>query len=508
MGAINNTVSGNLASFKTASIEPINSIKLHFSPIQSGTGEPSPDNIRTISGRTSLTMTVCGTNILECTTFANNSASAAITYTGTRNSDGQITEVAVAGTATANNNFRNLNYVVDAGNLWPPDGAYATYGYSTQALIVAATGAGSIKDAEGIYPSNNTVGKWKHYNLIYDPSYQTTWLRIQVMPYNCKGVTINTVVKPLMCVEEDAGCEFEPFQGEKYISDFGSTYYGGYLDLISGELVKEWDTYTFNGSDAVARSGSIITINGNTMYQFYTPTALDYQSSNTQSVLFNYLPTVSILDMSGTCGSVNVSNRAILVHIEGLTTEQEYLNYFAAHPLQVVYPLATSTTAQLTPQPLNTRLGRNNIWSDARETVEVTYELYESIEMQMLREMMMAFDLDGGGHMKLIHSHTITQNYTTTLSPLYTAEIQPYITYGDYHKVCFVEFANNTSTASSPIRFLFFSLAIDITQVTSSTKTGGMIRGDYANVRDLALSNDARCNAGTVINIYELTFNS
>lgn len=109
--------------------------------------------------------------------------------------------------------------------------------------------------------------------------------------------------------------------------------------------------------------------------------------------------------------------------------------------------------------------------------------------------------------LKLIHSHTISKDYTTTLAPLYTDEIKPYITYGDYHKLCIVVFRNNTSTLSNPINVLFFSLGIDIEAVDGDTRNGGIIRQNYNNIRRIVTSYDARCSAGTQIYIYEYTIN-
>lgn len=115
--------------------------------------------------------------------------------------------------------------------------------------------------------------------------------------------------------------------------------------------------------------------------------------------------------------------------------------------------------------------------------------------------LMMAF---GGKDMRLINQHTITQDYTTTLSPLYTAEIAPFITFGDYHKLCVVLFENNTTTLSNAINCVYFSLGIEPDSMTTNTRNGGMIRGNYMNIRNLITSNDARCSAGTIIKIYEI----
>ena len=48
------TTSGTIATFKTPSSKPIQSLKVYFGPIQSGSGDPSPNNVRTISGKTSI----------------------------------------------------------------------------------------------------------------------------------------------------------------------------------------------------------------------------------------------------------------------------------------------------------------------------------------------------------------------------------------------------------------------------------------------------------------------
>lgn len=55
MGNLTHTVSGDIASFRSAARVPIESLKCHFLPIQEGTGNPSPDNVRPISGWNQIT---------------------------------------------------------------------------------------------------------------------------------------------------------------------------------------------------------------------------------------------------------------------------------------------------------------------------------------------------------------------------------------------------------------------------------------------------------------------
>lgn len=60
------TVTGNPITFDAyLGVEVAKSCEVTFSPIQSGSGEPSPSNVRPISGRDSLSLTRTGKNVLE-----------------------------------------------------------------------------------------------------------------------------------------------------------------------------------------------------------------------------------------------------------------------------------------------------------------------------------------------------------------------------------------------------------------------------------------------------------
>lgn len=81
------TESGPIVSFDTKlhSSRPIEALIVDIDPIQSGTGEPSPTNIRPISGRNSVSVNVSPTTDTEDGTIYNISLSSANTvYGGTR----------------------------------------------------------------------------------------------------------------------------------------------------------------------------------------------------------------------------------------------------------------------------------------------------------------------------------------------------------------------------------------------------------------------------------------
>lgn len=52
-----NAIGNPIAGFKSE-FAPIKSCVVHFTPVQAGSGDPSPDNVRMISGWTGINITV------------------------------------------------------------------------------------------------------------------------------------------------------------------------------------------------------------------------------------------------------------------------------------------------------------------------------------------------------------------------------------------------------------------------------------------------------------------
>lgn len=100
------TVTGNPVSFKTNIAKPLNQMLIPFSPVQSGTGDPSPENIRPITGWTGVNVTRAGANLLENT--ATSSTVNGTTFTV--NADKTVT---VSDTPTA-----NAGKVIHSGLFW------------------------------------------------------------------------------------------------------------------------------------------------------------------------------------------------------------------------------------------------------------------------------------------------------------------------------------------------------------------------------------------------------
>lgn len=72
MGRLTHTVSGSIATVRSPAVAPIESLKVHFSPIQEGSGDPSPSNVRPITGWTGVTGYKAGKNLLPITNYKTN----------------------------------------------------------------------------------------------------------------------------------------------------------------------------------------------------------------------------------------------------------------------------------------------------------------------------------------------------------------------------------------------------------------------------------------------------
>ena len=64
------SASGAVATFSDGADLPLESLLVNIEPVQSGTGDPSPDNVRPISGWNGVKVTRCGNNLFDKSVFA------------------------------------------------------------------------------------------------------------------------------------------------------------------------------------------------------------------------------------------------------------------------------------------------------------------------------------------------------------------------------------------------------------------------------------------------------
>lgn len=181
-------------------------LKIGFSPKQGGTGDPSPDNVRPITGRDSVQVTRCGNNLLnpENVKAISGYYGLTVTYEG-----GNIFHIVGK---PDNPDNGNLSFVV-AETL--------DYSLSGKGLVIAAfslSGNLTVVNAYGLRTS--------------------TEKSIAITAYLDNAVTYDARIQLAIGVENLT--TYEPYQGSTTTLTLPETIYGGEVDAVTGVGSKEW----------------------------------------------------------------------------------------------------------------------------------------------------------------------------------------------------------------------------------------------------------------------------
>ena len=227
--AIWEDASGSIVHFEDGADDmPLRECVVQIEPVQSGSGDPSPDNIRPISGWTAAKVTRTGRNLVE--TVPVDRTGAGITFTtnedGTVRAVGTSTATAWWKGATTRANWRFLKagtYILTGGKS------------STKMLYIV----GQMIDGTPI--NNKTIGN------VYDIGSGLTftlpkdsWLNYQIQISS--GQTVDEIYYPMIRLASSTATAYEPYHGETYDIEFPSeagTVYGGTLDVTNGVLTVD-----------------------------------------------------------------------------------------------------------------------------------------------------------------------------------------------------------------------------------------------------------------------------
>ena len=347
------SASGSVAHFTDGADDvAMKSVNVSIAPVQSGSGDPSPSNVRAISGWDSVKVTRAGKNLLP------NTAPDTITKSGvtaTKNSDGSIT---LNGTATANANFEVCGFAdrlmpfTCKGQLTltgcPADGSTTTY-----RLL-----AYFYKDGAYTGTFFNDTGGGSTVDVDADHVYSI------ISVYN--GQTYNNLIfYPMLRLASDTDGTYEPYNGNTYNISLSSagTVYGGTLDAVSGELTV--DKVATVGLSSYTKASGVS--DGGLDYYDFAPS--NYKLTESGGVPTNISSHLAMKNgntawASATpCATANATR--LRLYIES-GTESSYSD------MVVVYTLATPLTYQLSATEVKSLLGNNNVWSDAGD-MDVEY---------------------------------------------------------------------------------------------------------------------------------------
>jgi len=324
------TASGAIASFPDGYPAPVEALSVAINPVQSGSGDPSPDNVRPISGHSEAVVTRTGINAWDEETEAG--------YINPLN--GQ--ELADVGKIRMKNYMPvlpNTTYYKKTGlntdgtsqafwNVYfDADKNFLSYGNPGQGTFTTPANCYYIRS--GFETAYGTT--YKHDVSINYPSTDTTY-----HAHNIQSVTLS----------------------------LGQTVYGGTLDMVGGELVVDRvmvDLGTLNWSQYSTQ-----------FYANISGAKIPSYGQVANALCSNY-PVVAMSILSNVDKALAINDGQSRVNVVDSSYSDKDTFKTAMNGVQLVYELATPLTLTLTGQELQTILGQNNIWNNVSGDTTVTY---------------------------------------------------------------------------------------------------------------------------------------
>lgn len=258
-----------------------------WEPTQAGTGEPSPDNIRPISGREAVRVERCGVNLLDVSRVAENKNCTV---------DGSTIHV-------VDKSGWGASYILLARKY--PAGTYtiqidADTAAHGRFLLRGYDANGNIVDAS-ILPY--MVG----YSISYNAYYKSTLLFLpnpsgthKVITFTVQGAAYFQVGLAAGISPNETSADFKnfalvpgstppteytPYRGDTLALALPSTVYGGTVDAVSGQGQNAWKLLTLDGDETWDTWG--VNANNATVTGFFTYDISDYDVQSIAVVCSN-----------------------------------------------------------------------------------------------------------------------------------------------------------------------------------------------------------------------------
>lgn len=347
--AIIPTATGSIVSITDGAARPAVEVISHIEPLQEGSGNPSPNNKRPISGWTKLFAYGMGKNLIPypytITSEAVNGIKPTVQEDGGIRFSGMATDNAFFILQDGTRVKKGVTYTL-SGCKGGSEYTYQLYTYD---------------GLEAYAPNGAASSTAKRTGTCY----------IGFVVY--KGCTVDTTIYPQLVV----GSAATPYEVgsplQTLTATLPETVYGGDKNWTTGELMADSDLIAFTGREPWEISNP-----GGENYFFHTSIG-NYGDVVNDSGLCSHYPSGKV-GSDNTDVGVRVVNMAI--GYAGIAIRPEkgaystadafkaYLasQYAAGTPVQVAYKLTTSRTIQLTPKNLETLKGINNVWSNCGDT--------------------------------------------------------------------------------------------------------------------------------------------
>lgn len=334
----------NIATFADGTDNFVKSLEVAIEPQQEGSGEPSPTNIRPISGWSAVDVTRTGKNlfggeymadvIVSKVTYATkNTTNKTVTYSANR----------ISGVVLFKNFKPNTQYTIIANMNSGSTNLKINYSDGTKTSIQAndvtvSTEGKTVMSLSGEWQTGDSVLSYEQFGIF-------------------EGVL--------------TASDFEPYNGTTITIQLGDTRYGGKLDVVSGVLtvtheIKKVNTLNwyylqntfYSGSVGISADGSP-DINSDFVCTFAKSVNKEWnQLSNNECTLRKNL--------------YSQGYYSLCVKNTEYTDATEFKNSLDSS-CEITFPLATPIEVQLTPTIVKSLQGDNNFFASTGEIELLQY---------------------------------------------------------------------------------------------------------------------------------------
>ena len=336
---VEGSASGDIATFVDGSDNPLKELKISIEAQQSGTGDPSPDNVRPISGFSAVDIARAGKNLWS---FGN-----------------------ISGTKQVN---VDLNMPI---GLWTFSCEITSSDVeSDTSLIVFQYDSG-----------NSTYVRLQRGSRV---SYSLTTTKVVkrisfYAGYNSTQSTGDTFAYSNIQLEiGNTATAYESYNGNIYNIDWQSTagtVYGGTLDVLTGKL-----TVTHKLVDLGTLEWYISGASGTTGAHVYSSSITDRLfSASVIGMCSNYkwygnaVLADLVNNLDNNSFGFYVGSVVLMIRDDTFIGKTRAEVKTALLGVQLVYELATPIEYDLTPTEIRSLLGLNNVWADCGSVTELKY---------------------------------------------------------------------------------------------------------------------------------------
>ena len=365
-----------LQNFKTDVPTPLKECKVYFNPIQAGTGDPSPNNIRQFTEWNGIEV-YSGEENLVTSAIENNNVLVPDTWCygyACRPDNGKFIN---GRNYITNINFNNNNFSYHTGEATSYGIAFCKNVSENETIIIKFNSS----NGRLIVIAFNSSNEFQEISLLYvsSGSYPIT------IPSGINKLFINFT--PATLQDKNSTITFtDVYIGSTHIIPItfpteNGPFYKGYIDLVKGELVQTYESKIFTGNESFGA-----TTTGKIYIRSKVSNNSDYAVGG--AIQCSHFPRTSIsTSTTGNGVNIGVYSSSCCIVFRWLTgdsteiasTAEAWQTYFAAQyeagtPVRVIYKLTTPKVYQITPQTIKTLRGTNNIWaSNNGENIEVSF---------------------------------------------------------------------------------------------------------------------------------------